>query len=476
MASHFGLSLNGYNAVLTINPKLNKYKEVHWSLSLASKDGNTCNTKDGYISIDLTDPSEPAPNTSILGYQSMLPIHPPNPATEQKLSKYVMVNAFKAFVVIDTVLLNKKKLSWSLWLINKNGYGTASTYGHITVIPNDAPVTASIANSITPVTPVTPVKEVSPNPSPLTATTPVVTGSDNIVIAPATTTSTTSVNTLSQTAVNEVKQYVEDRWKEVEFDTAEKLKHVNHLKQLLDNCEKAKGKENKAAVASEILTYLTDSAFEFTKFHTKFEKAVINKCYEFKSLNPEMVALNEKADLILTKLGASTTVPADYIPPVTNKKAEEKPLEKPLAEEKSYDPEFALFMATARTHNLKYILDDPEKYFKSYQKVFTYNRYKCLQTAAERMNVYFDIRDENKERINLMKQLFAKNNLVFSDLVMDFYNDWIKTFEYKGKGNVNRYIKMSEFVNANKAVFTAPVPDSDASKNVVITKVTQLIR
>jgi hypothetical protein len=442
MSSHFGLSLNAYNAVVTINPKLNKGNKLCWTLSLVSKSGNKCYTTSNYTYINLNRTSSSSSSSSsssfLDGYNSMLPIHPPNPETEVKASKTVVVDNYMAMLTIDSVLVENNKISWSLKMSDKKQTNSTSTYGYLTVVPT---ATAPDSTPITPITAVTPpAVSVSSEP-----------------IAPA------SESAFLQS--NDVKEYVDKRLNEISFDADEKMKHVAHIRKLLDNVEQAKGKENKAVIATEILTYITDSALEFTKFYPKFKATVINKCYEFKTQHSDISELIEKTDNLLLKLGVSTTVPSDYVPPVypttttataatnTVVNASEKPADKPSAEVKSYNPEMELFISAAKIHDDKNAIKNPENWYKWYQHCLKIRSVKG-STPAEKMYHFFNVRSDTNARINLMKSLFTKNNLVFSEAVMPLYSEWVKTFTYTGDGKVNRYIKMNEFIKTYKSLFT----------------------
>jgi len=336
-----------------------------------------------------------------------------------------------------TMSINPKpldnKLSWSLTLTNKCGI-TASSYGYITL---DLTNSNSNSNTLPPVT----ATALSPLSTFTDIAEPDVTGSDNIVIAPATT--LLPATTSSPLAV-------EKTTKDVSFNQDDKIKHITHIKKLLDDVEQAKGKENKAAVAYTVLTYLIDSALEFTKFYPRFKETVINKCYEFKLLHPEFICLNQKANTLLTKLGVSTDIPSDFvfIPPV------QQPVVEKVAEEKPYNPEMELFISAAKIHDDKNAIQNPEKWYQWYQHCLKIRNVKGV-SPAEKIYHFFNVRSETTQRTNLMKELFTKHNLVFGESVMPFYNEWVKSFVYNGKGKVNRYIKMNEFINIHKGLFTA---------------------
>jgi hypothetical protein len=136
MSSHFGLTLNGHEAVLCINPNLTANNTVYWSLSLASKSGNKCWTTNGHTRLNTSSSNTMHKcHKSQDGYKSILSIHPPNPEKEVKISKTVTVENYAAIVTMDPVLIDNNKLSWSLKLSGENDIHSASTYGYLTIKP-----------------------------------------------------------------------------------------------------------------------------------------------------------------------------------------------------------------------------------------------------------------------------------------------------------------------------------------------------
>jgi hypothetical protein len=428
MTSRYSLTLDNYTAKLFITPTVQKDNTIGCTVTLAKNDGSHSVTNDRCVKITNSD------------------------STYNKLSytKKIFLEGYKLVLTVDTRPINNK-VQWALTLSDSTFANTVTTSGDETlkyIYPPPKPVESAAA--------------LSPCSSTLTAVTPNVTGSDNIVIAPAT--------TLSESSVNEVMQYVEDRLKEVTISAVEVNKHTAHIKKLLADVTKTKGKENKTLIVNEILTYLAGPALNLTKIYPNFKKTVIDKCYELKTLHPDLPELIHKVNTLLTALDVSTDVPTAttttsfVVPkreekPVEEKPVEEKPVEeKPLEKESNLDDlEKALFLSIAKARNFKRVLADSENYFKYYKQTLRFSRiYLDCKTPADRINKYFrrTIGDDYADRIHLMKELFVKNKLVFNDLVMDFYNDWVKTFKYKGKGNVNRYIKMNEFVTVHKPLFT----------------------
>ncbi len=99
------------------------------------------------------------------------------------------------------------------------------------------------------------------------------------------------------------------------YPESDKLKHVTVIKRLLDEFTQSHDKDTKVEKAINILNYISNEALEFTKNYKKFKNTIINKCYEFKKYESHRRELVEKSDEVLIKLGASTTIPSDFIVP-----------------------------------------------------------------------------------------------------------------------------------------------------------------
>jgi hypothetical protein len=242
------------------------------------------------------------------------------------------------------------------------------------------------------------------------------------------------------------------------YSDEDRAKHVNAIKAMLNECEEAKGKDNKAKVAIKILDYIAGEAIDFTNYHIRFKNTVINKCYEFKQTNADMPDVVAKADKTLIALGASTTIPADFKPNTCgicggNHQTPVKPVEpaKPT-EIKDNTADLALFTSLAKKYNHKYAMENPKAYLSYFESAVRW-RSVTGKTRAEQMNNYFYNYSDIGQRDDLMKKIFTKHNLVFSDAVMPFYYDWVTT--YKPEGHTNRYKKMTEFATKHKTLFTA---------------------
>lgn len=117
-----------------------------------------------------------------------------------------------------------------------------------------------------------------------------------------------------------------------------------------------------------------------------------------------------------------------------------------------YNPDMALFIALAKNHDAKNIIENPTFYFSYYESLAKWGSVKG-STKAEKMEDCLSRWSDGAAREILMKQLFEKNKLVFSNSAMTLYNEWQKT--YKPAVNSNRYKKMCTFIEAHKALFTA---------------------
>jgi hypothetical protein len=266
------------------------------------------------------------------------------------------------------------------------------------------------------------------------------------------------------------------------YSEADKIKHVTAIKDMLAECEEARGKDNKEKIAIKLLDYVSGEALEFTKAHERFKDTVINKCYEFKQSEPDRKELVAKSDDVLTKLGASTTIPdgwkktdrcrvcdGNHATPALSKELNEvinawensqspvvapKPVEPVKPKENTSALDLALFTALAKKYNFKSAMENPKLYLSYFDSAVRWNSYTVKGTTkAEKMTSYFTHCTDDGQRVELMKTIFKKHSLIFNDAAMTLYNEWQKT--YKPKGKTNRYIKMNEFATIHKALFTA---------------------
>jgi len=230
------------------------------------------------------------------------------------------------------------------------------------------------------------------------------------------------------------------------FPEADKANHVNAIKAMLNEVEQNKGKENKAVIAIKLLDYVSGEALEFTNSHERFKNAVISKCYEFKQVNADMTDVVKKADETLIKLGASTTIPTA----TTKSAGPVKPTTAP--KEDTYTLDLALFTALAKKYNYAPAINSPNTYLSYFESAVRWNRQGVEgSTKAEKMTNYFTWFSDDGQRVKLMKTIFEKHNLIFSDAAMTLYNEWQNTHKPTG----NRYIKMNDFATTHKTLFTA---------------------
>jgi len=334
---------------------------------------------------------------------------------------------------------NTNQLEWMLLM--KSGVNKAVTSGVV-----DIEASRAVIDEVKPVEPIAPIAPVEPV-EPIAPVAPVT------PVAPvATPTTTATAFTI--------------------YPPDEKFKHHTAIKAMLDECEEAKGKDNKALIVMKLFNYLIGDALEFTKTYVKFKGTVINKCYEFKQMNGDMPEVVAKANQMLIALGASTTIPADFkvircnlyggnhttptiIKPVNTvvtpaKKAEDPSKDAPKSSE---EQELALFTALAKKYDFKNAIARPKDYFGYFNSSLRWNNsYIKGSTKAEKMISYFNYCTDVGKREALMKTIFAKHGLSFNDTVMSFYQIWSES--YKPTGKTNRYIKMNEFALAHKGLFT----------------------
>jgi hypothetical protein len=230
--------------------------------------------------------------------------------------------------------------------------------------------------------------------------------------------------------------------------------HVTVIKAILNECDETIGKENKAKVAIRLLTYITNEGLDFTNSQQRFKNAVIRKCYEFKQVNADMPDVVQKANQTLTVLGASTTIPADFKVSDMSIAAVPATVPKPAEKEDAPTMDLALFTVIAKKYNNKNVMANLKQYLGYFENAVRCNAHFTKgSTKAEKMTNYLNNLSDDGQRIALMKKIFEKHNLVFNDVAMDLYSDWVNTYNPTGK--TNRYIKMNEFATIHKSLFTA---------------------
>jgi hypothetical protein len=236
----------------------------------------------------------------------------------------------------------------------------------------------------------------------------------------------------------------------------DKNKHIEEIKGMLNECENTKGKENKAKIAIRILNYVINEAVDFTKSYPHFKETVINKCYEFKQLNSDMPDIVDKSNEVLVKFGASTTIPADFKGRRGSNTTTSVPTVKTdsstVKKDNTQNADLAIFKALANKYNHKTAIANPTIYLAYFEHSVQWGSVTGT-TRADKMVNYFSKYSEDGQRASLMKTIFTKHNLIFSDAAMTLYNEWVKT--YTPTDRTNRYKKMTEFATVHKSLFTA---------------------
>lgn len=254
-----------------------------------------------------------------------------------------------------------------------------------------------------------------------------------------------------------------------------KAKHVAFIKEALNTIETATGRDAKAACAKMMFDYLTICGMDFIKAHERFKHTVIAKAYELKKEAPERSTMVDSMNKVLTALDQPLEKPSTLPPPpgLTRQVAcggsltycgctgcpdltdnPSKVVSQSILNKKDapYNPDMALFIALAKKHDAKTAIENPTTYFSYYENALKWRSINGT-TKAEKMDDYLSRWSDGAAREKLMKTLFTKNDLVFSDTVMTLYDEWQKT--YKPTGYSNRYKKMCAFIDAHKTLFTA---------------------
>jgi hypothetical protein len=223
--------------------------------------------------------------------------------------------------------------------------------------------------------------------------------------------------------------------------------------------------------------YLLICGMDFLKAYERFKQTVIDKAYELKQTAPDKTDMVTSINKVLTALDVPLVKPALAVIatmprytcdntkcPIHGKKAEEaKPTTEPSKaantvvqpaanKDTAYNPDMTLFIALAKKHDAKNAVKNPIEYFSYYERAVKWGSVTGA-TKADKINEYLSRWSDGSAREDLMKSLFTKNNLVFSDVVMTLYEEWQK--EYKPTGATNRYKKMCAFIDAHKTLFTA---------------------
>jgi hypothetical protein len=250
----------------------------------------------------------------------------------------------------------------------------------------------------------------------------------------------------------------------------DKDRHINFLRVALADIEAVTGREAKALGTKMLYDYLIGDALEFTKNHLKFKEVVIAKGYELKAEAPEKYAMIYTINRVLNALGAPLTKPPTPAPaptpapppaPAPAPVASVPPTVKP---KDAVNPDLELFKAVATRLKCETALNNLKEYFGYWQGAVKRGHYAHLLSKAASMEEYmaswwcYD--DDEYGRARLMKDIFAKKGLVWSEEAMPMYYEWLKTYipppRVRGQPRPNRYTKMCAFLDTYKSAFTAP--------------------
>jgi hypothetical protein len=116
--------------------------------------------------------------------------------------------------------------------------------------------------------------------------------------------------------------------------------------------------------------------------------------------------------------------------------------------------DLALFTALAKKYHFEPAIKSPKTYLTHFESFARWRHHSVKGTTkAEKMTSYFTYCTDDGQRTELMKTIFTKHNLIFSDAAMTLYYEWQNT--YKPTVKTNRYIKMDVFATTVKSLFTA---------------------
>ena len=121
--------------------------------------------------------------------------------------------------------------------------------------------------------------------------------------------------------------------------------------------------------------------------------------------------------------------------------------------------DLALLAAVARKYKCDSVLRNTKEYLGYWRRAANRGDYRGL-SKAEAMEKYISswyCYDDDTMRERLLHNMFNKRNLEFSPVIMDMYNEWVKTYvpppRRQGQSKPNRWTKMCAFVEENKSAF-----------------------
>jgi hypothetical protein len=192
---------------------------------------------------------------------------------------------------------------------------------------------------------------------------------------------TKPIPTIKQNATKTLSNYAPN------YPLDEKIRHTNHIKELLIKCDTTRGLENKKNICRALMEYIGNEALDYTLAHDGFKNQVIKKCNEFKEVHPEFPDLIEVCNDTLRKLGISVTTPVTT--PV--------PIETSLTPARIYDSEHdnrvelmkKILIQRNNTYNDVVIADIMDKYYDWADKLLpsrSLNRYRKMYQFVN--NIY----------------------------------------------------------------------------------------
>jgi hypothetical protein len=237
----------------------------------------------------------------------------------------------------------------------------------------------------------------------------------------------------------------------------EKDKHINFIRGVLADIDNTKFRESKCIAAKILYDYLRICAVNLINTYSQFKQTVIDKAYHLKKDGADNKDLIRALDQLLIVLGCPKEDNSNNKSPVIQKDNKENitPVNTSVNNETNLvDPEYDLFIANAKLYNNVLILANSKQFYGYYKKGINCKTLEGI-TRAEKMNDFFVNYcrfSRNHDRMVLMKKLFTKHNLIYNNAIMTMYDEWEKS--YKPNGRSNRYIKMLDFICANKFLFT----------------------
>jgi hypothetical protein len=260
-----------------------------------------------------------------------------------------------------------------------------------------------------------------------------------------------------------------------------KDKHVKYIKGLLDDINAGQARAVKEALAKALYDYLTDEALDFVKTHERFRAEVVKKAYDLKGDATENAGMCSSINRVLQGLGEPLVKPAppppapappaarwtplgfglDAYVAVQAAPAPANPVVKPAAPPTvcTDTADLALLAAVARKYKCDSVLRNTKEYLGYWRRGVARGDYRGF-SKAEAMEKYISswcCVDENMVRERLLHDIFNRKNLEYSPVIMDMYNEWVKTYvppaNIRGRPKPNRWTKMCAFVEENKAAF-----------------------